>query len=156
MRFKENDLLTHQTNRRKPPHGDADEVRRDDDAGDERLDAVDEAHLRVLFEAGRGDDHVAYARRADDALRIVKAAEDRIFRSERRTDGMIVEEPDDATVKAHVVLERPNDALGREPRPNEEDRHAKEAERIHTFPIDIAPRPKEENDEGGRQADEEP
>lgn len=147
MRLEEDDLLADEADCGEPPHGDADEIRRDDNARDERLDAIDEAHLRVRVEPGRGDHDVAHARGADDALRIVEPAEDGIFRRERLADGMIVEESDDPIVKPRVELKRADDAFRRPSRPDKEHRHTEESERVDAFPADITPRPKQQHDE---------
>ena len=143
MRLEEDDLLADETDGGEPPHGDADEVRRDDNARDERLDAIDEAYLRVRVEPGRGDHDVAHARGANDALRIVKTAEDGVFRRECLADRMVVEESDDPIVKPRVELKRADDSFRRPSRPDKEHRHTEESERVDAFPTDITPRPKE-------------
>lgn len=143
MRLEEDDLLADETDGGEPPHGDADEIRRDNNARNEWLNAIDEAHLRVRVEPGRGDHDIAHARGADDALCIVKTAEDGVFLRERLADGMVVKESDEPIVKPRVELKRADDAFRRPSRPNKEHRHTEESERVDAFPADITPRPKE-------------
>lgn len=153
VRLQQNDLLAHEADGRETSHRDPDEVRRDDNTRDKRLDAIDEPHLRFLFHAGCGDNHVAHPGGANDTLRIVKSAEDRIDRRDFIADGVIVQEAYDVVVKSRVVFKRPQHALRREPRPDEKHRHAEEMQRTHAFAIEIAPAPKEEHRKNPRHTD---
>ena len=153
VRLQQDDLLAHKADGCESSHRDPDEVWRDDDAGDKRLNTIDEPHLRFLFHAGRGDDHVAYPGGANDTLRIVKSAEDRVHRRDFIADRVIVQEAYDVVVKSRVIFKRSQYPLRREPRSDEEYRHAEKMQRAHAFAVEIAPAPKEEHREYPCHAD---
>lgn len=151
--LQQNDLLAHEADGRETSHRDPDEIRRDDNAGDKRLNAVDEPHLRFLLHPGCGDDHVAHSGSTNDTFRIVKSAKDRIRRRDFIADGMVVQKAYDVVVKSRVIFKRSQYPLRREPRSNEEYRHAEQMQRAHAFAVKIAPAPKEEHRKNPRHTD---